>query len=269
MKYYVFVILTCLTCAVLPTVVTADLSDGLVAYWPMNGDAQDTSGNEFHGQIFGTVKPVDDRLGNPNGALSFEGATTSGDVQKAYITIGNPDKLRITGALTLAGWVYVRNFKILGRLISKHNSSSCSYNLCIEDDNSPNFYISDDGQAPTAAECTGYGKAKLDQNAWYHLAGVYEPGQYRAIYVNGDLLEKVTNDVEKKMFDSQVNVEIGRRPNCCPLDGILDDLAIWSRALSQEEIRQVMEGHFTDVEPAEKLTVTWGFLKEQAVDKSR
>ena len=104
-----------------------------------------------------------------------QGATSSGDTQKAYVIIGNPDELRITGAITLAGWVYVRNFTTLGRLISKHDGSFCSYNLCIEKDDSPNFYISDDGVAPTLAECTGYGKTQMDLDTWYYLTGVHKP----------------------------------------------------------------------------------------------
>jgi len=262
MKYYVPVILAFLMCVVLPTFVTANLFDGLVAYWPMDGDAQDASGNELHGQIFGAVNPAEDRFGNTDGAMSFEGATSSSDVNKAYIVIGNPDELRITGAITLAGWAYIRNFATLGRFISKHSSSSCSYNLCIEDDKSPNFYTSDDGQHPTIAECTGYGEIELDENTWYYITGVFEPGEYRATYVDGEVVEKVTTGVDEKIFDSTVNVELGRRPNCCPLDGILDDLTIWNRALSQDEIRQAMDGNFASVKPSGKLAITWGFLKE-------
>ena len=42
-------------------------SDGLVGYWPFNGNANDDSGNGNHGTL-GNVVSVADRFGNPNGA---------------------------------------------------------------------------------------------------------------------------------------------------------------------------------------------------------
>jgi len=45
--------------------VLADLNEGLVAYYPFNGNADDASGNGNNGTINGAVL-TDDRFGNPN-----------------------------------------------------------------------------------------------------------------------------------------------------------------------------------------------------------
>lgn len=45
-------------------------TQGLLAYFPFNGDARDASGNGHHGIVHG-AKPAMDRFGNPGGALSF------------------------------------------------------------------------------------------------------------------------------------------------------------------------------------------------------
>jgi len=48
------------------------LKEGLVAYYPLNGNANDGSGNKHDGHIVGAV-PGNDRFGNPDSALNFNG----------------------------------------------------------------------------------------------------------------------------------------------------------------------------------------------------
>jgi hypothetical protein len=50
----------------------ADLSRGLVAYYPLNGNADDMSGNGNHGTVDGATL-TQDRFGNQNSAYSFDG----------------------------------------------------------------------------------------------------------------------------------------------------------------------------------------------------
>jgi len=50
----------------------ADLDDGLVAYYPFDGDATDSSGNGHDGTVYGATLVVD-RNGQANGAYSFDG----------------------------------------------------------------------------------------------------------------------------------------------------------------------------------------------------
>ena len=48
-------------------------SGGQVAYYPFNGNANDESGNSHHGSIIGNPSFIQDRHGNQNSALSFDG----------------------------------------------------------------------------------------------------------------------------------------------------------------------------------------------------
>ena len=49
-------------------------SEGLVAWYPFNGNANDESGNENHGTVNGATLTAD-RFGNVNGAYSFDGGS--------------------------------------------------------------------------------------------------------------------------------------------------------------------------------------------------
>ena len=48
-------------------IVSPGVNDGLVAYYPFNGNADDLSGNGNHGTLYGTLL-TNDRFGNPNSA---------------------------------------------------------------------------------------------------------------------------------------------------------------------------------------------------------
>ncbi len=47
-------------------------------------------------------------------------------------------------------------------------------------------------------------------------------------------------------------------------DGSIDEVAIWSRALGEDEIRSAMRGPLLAVSPKDKVATTWGNIKRQA-----
>lgn len=49
-----------------------ETEDGLVAYWPFDGDAMDESGGDNHGTIIGATLTLN-RFGIPGKAYSFDG----------------------------------------------------------------------------------------------------------------------------------------------------------------------------------------------------
>jgi len=57
-------------------------TNGLVGWWPFNGNANDESGTGNHGTVNGATLTAD-RFGNPNKAYSFDGLAS-------YILISNP-----------------------------------------------------------------------------------------------------------------------------------------------------------------------------------
>jgi hypothetical protein len=75
----------------------AGLSDGLVAYYPFNGNANDASGNGNNGIVVGATLTAD-RFGNPNSAYSFNGTSD-------YIRVPNSSSLQLTNDFTLTAWI--------------------------------------------------------------------------------------------------------------------------------------------------------------------
>lgn len=52
---------------------TDTLTDGLVAYYPLDGHGKDLSDNAYHGMLFGLYDGVEGHDGKPNGSLDFCG----------------------------------------------------------------------------------------------------------------------------------------------------------------------------------------------------
>lgn len=100
---------------------------------------------------------------------------------------------------------------------------------------------------------------------WYHVAATWtEESGETTIYVNGS--EKNTAVAAgKASFKAGRQLAIGGNdqmnyPGTNLFDGIIDEFRIYNRALSKDEIREIMSE--LDVSPKGKLTVTWGELKK-------
>ena len=89
----------------------ADLSDGLVAYYPFNGNANDESGNGNNGTIQGGATFSEDRYGNPNGALSCDGIDD-------YVALPNESNFDLT-EFTIVITARVPDYSRRNWLISK------------------------------------------------------------------------------------------------------------------------------------------------------
>lgn len=121
-----------------------------------------------------------------------------------------------------------------------------------------------------------------DTSQWHHLALVIEnangPVVSGALYLDGEWVEPFVDGFETggTPFPTIDSVEspIDRSEWNTPLrigspgaaqryfDGMIDDVTVWNQALSEDDVKIVMQGEpFTAVEPHRKLTTTWGALK--------
>ena len=76
----------------------------------------------------------------------------------------------------------------------------------------------------------------------YFVSGVYKDGQYVKLYINGNLIESVTTDIE---FSTDVGLEVARWVNSSDdeyFDGNIDEIGVWNKALTQEELLQLYSG---------------------------
>ena len=208
---------------------------GLVAAYAFNEGSGttvvDASGNGLTGTIAGATWTPGGKYGN---ALLFNGTSS-------YVDLGNPALLQITGSITWSAWVFASaNPADDGQIIAKSSASS-GWQLKSTPDTGPETFgvaVSGDG----ISETQRYSSTVRTLNTWYYVAGVYNASARTLdIYVNGVLDNgTLSGTVPSSQFNSGDNVNVGRRTGGFYFDGIIDEVRIYNRALTEAEIQTDM-----------------------------
>ena len=106
--------------------------------------------------------------------------------------------------------------------------------------------------------------AAVDNDVWYHAAGTWEEGEHH-VYLNGKLVfeEKGNEALPLKDVDNDLRVG-GTFAGLRNFQGIIDEVRVWNRVLSVNEIKDNLKlgfGQILSVSPTGQLTTTWGQIK--------
>ncbi len=205
-------------------------SNGLVGWWPFNGNAIDSSGTGNNGSVTG-ASLTSDRFGRSNQAYSFDGNAD-------YINCGNASSLSISGSITISVWIYANNFNTDHGIVSKYNTSP-SYELITS---SP-YSIAPLNKVRWLDAGGFLFSNAINANTWYHLVTVFDvTNQKKYIYINGNLVAQSSVSLSAIPTNSN-NLYIGsHQPSNVSYwswDGKLDDVGIWNRVLTDCEIKSL------------------------------
>jgi chitodextrinase len=207
-------------------------STGLVAAYSFNEGAgtvvTDLSGNGNNGSIVGASWTTAGKYGN---ALSFNGTSS-------YVDLGNPSSLHLTGSMTLSAWVKAAGTPADDGGIVTKSDSGPGWQLKTSPDTGPEtFGVAVSGAG--ASRTQRYSNTIRSLNTWYYVAGVYNSSSRTIdIYVNGILDNGVLSGaVPSSQVNSGVNVYIGRKSSGNYFNGVIDEVRIYNRALTQSEIQ--------------------------------
>jgi len=189
----------------------------------------------------------------------------------SHVLVPDSDKFRITDELTVACWTKFKDFapeawqgNTLDFLVCRWNWTGGD-NRCYEtylESHAPTIVVSSDGTDATSSKAVAQNPVELDK--WYNIVGAFD-GLKLKIYVDGE--EEGTGEHKGKIFagnNSPISIgdnDVGLAPNF-HLIGVMDEVAVYDRALSQSEIKQkLMSGNILAVKSEGKLTITWGGIK--------
>ncbi len=207
------------------------LTNGLVAYYPFNGNANDASGNWNNGINYGATLTTD-RFGNPSSAYSFNGSSSC-------ISIASNPSLEVTTNLTISFWM--NRTSAGGMLLCKGNAEG-AYSLGL-----------------TALGAAGFNRQNSDNmvlssitpsNVWVQVVCTLNSTN-ASIYLNGELNQVGTGVT---LGTGSGPLTIGAITSGLPsyYGGSLDDLRIYNRALSVGEVAQLysIESGFLSIQRA-------------------
>jgi hypothetical protein len=216
-----------------------DLERGLLAHYPFDEEepgtqAIDASGNGHHGTP--SLNPPTPSLSvppvgfaNPR-SLSFDGIDQ-------LVDLGNPESLNVSGNVTLSAWVRpleLEDFRIIvGHGFRWMPNQELSLRIFDRDYEFTAWNGTD--HLVSAPVPPG------DVDNWHHVAGVYDGETYR-LYRDGELVVEHPDAFVPMQVDAPWG--IGGRAETMPPEGryfagLIDDVRIYGRALSDAEVREL------------------------------
>jgi hypothetical protein len=223
-----------------------NLTSGLLAYYPFNGDANDATGLGHNGTVYNGVLPTTDRTGAANKAYFFDGIDD-------YIDLGNAADLKRSNTdYSIAVWVNPASFSSSYQsmiLSNRGNSGQGSALALLGDLNG----AVNKGKVSNIVNNAGgasliMGTTVLIPGTWYQIVVTYKysggDNNSVQIFVN---CNREAASVQKNITDpGTLSTYIGFEPSpACPpeyhYNGKIDDLRIYNRVLSDCEIQALCQ----------------------------
>lgn len=194
-------------------------TNGLVAYFPFNGNANDQSGNNNNGTVHGAILTAD-RHGISNRAYLFNGVDN-------YIEINHSSSLNLSQQISISFWAKLEtesDYYWPYHIIEKYGCWGTGQR---EDDVAW-------GVTTTTGEFSLFA-LNYDYGRFYHFVMIYD-GSKISIYTDGVLKESI--NATGTILQNSNNIYISRYNfgGNYFFDGVLDDFRIYNRALTQQEI---------------------------------
>jgi hypothetical protein len=216
---------------------TTPLNNSLVACYPFNGNANDASGNNYHGTVIGATLGTD-RFGNANSAYYLNGTSNYISVAPNY-----PDATKFS----VSTWIKPSGNAASDGVILWDGNSLCGNDVVLVYKNNTISVRAD----KNGATLNTWSPPTPDQvvvspslfNQWYHVVWVMDSAQ-SYIYVNGTLVKTI--NVKGSGVGDHYTPTFGafNDGNTAPcgspmtnfFDGGLDDIRIYNRSLSSMEV---------------------------------
>ncbi len=200
--------------------------DNIVGYWKMDGNWQDSSGNENHGSPMASPEfTIGSKVGSQSGFF------ISGEAD--FIDVPHASSMDST-ELTVMSWAKSNAFGAYRHILGKTTAGSWTdgYGLgYFTNSDEINFWINQWNAA-------GVVTADFPEDRWFHVVGTYDGSTIR-LYVDGVLKDSVSYSTP--INHSSADFNIAGIVDSYWWNGELDDSSIWSTALSPSQIRTIYD----------------------------
>ncbi len=213
------------------------LTNGLVAYYPFNGNANDSSGNGRNGTITGTTF-VPDRFNNPGSAISFASINDN-------VVVANSLHPQAEVTVTYSCWV--RESETLVNDTVHMSIINCGFGGIVNARSDLGTVRPLPIGTPSYLAYTGEGNdadthaGTIPTNEWHHLV-ITKHGTNVVFYKDGSLVGSGNTQPGQNVTSQQLNIGWNGTTDWNSGEhfyGVLDDVRIYSRALSASEVQQL------------------------------
>jgi Concanavalin A-like lectin/glucanases superfamily/Secretion system C-terminal sorting domain len=221
----------------------AQINENLLLYYSFDGNANDLSGNDYHGAPNG-VSYGDDRFGNPNSAVLFDGIDD-------FIDFPNQTALKPQFPLSFSFWIKYESNSVNDRAVFDtsfqddfssgvwFNSQSSSGRHAVNHGDGSPFYNSSSRRTYVSNE-------EIEISVWRHVAVVIRSSTDMEIYINCKNFGGEHSGSGGNLEYASSSGSLGRHDRdlgAAPLyfKGSLDDFRYWDRAITISEIIELCD----------------------------
>ncbi len=192
--------------------------DSILAFYPLNGNGKDTSGNGHDGTVYGATAD-NDRFGNSGRATYFN------SVESDSIQIPAENGFNLSNTpFSISLWIYNDDLSTNTAFIFYDSSAACF--ICL---------FADSGYFTLKIGLNSYNFFTPQVLTWYHIAITYN-GDALSFYVNGTEEFSLTS-LYFTEFTGNGMLEIGvYNSGSLYFNGRIDEFAVFKRWLSSDEV---------------------------------
>ncbi len=196
---------------------------GLLATYPLDGDARDASGQSRHGTVHG-AKPTADRFGQPNRAMYFDG--------RSHIELPLDINPAALPQLSFTAWVRADDASPVRQVMS-HDNGGFDRSLGIDRRGGGSGWSAFSGSGAVL------GFQPVEKGRWVFVSGVWDQNARKVrLHVDNRIFEK-----DGQSGGGRNILNLGRNPGYGEhFVGAIDDVRLFGRALSRNEVEAVRTG---------------------------
>lgn len=206
-------------------------ANGLVGWWPFNGNANDESGNGNNGTVNGAMLTMD-RFGNLTSSYHFDNAgniTVTSNQFQNYVNTGFTISYWFTmeDSVTTNTHCILTNYDGVNGVIISYNTADVLRHMIRTANANP-------------PEINHFIPIDENYNRWRHAIYVWNPPVLTS-YIDGILVNQVSNSgINNLSVCCNIVTKFGAQwNNTTPHKGKLDDVGIWNRPLTPSEIQDL------------------------------
>jgi len=219
----------------------ADLTDGLVAHWKLDGDANDSAGSNDGTLVNGPVWTT----GQIGGALDFDGTSD-------YVRIPDDDSISVGDQdYTICAWIKPDTLSSAysSAIVSKvRGGDDKEYHLVVGTNRSLRLAVEKDGNNQKAVTTDSL----IAEDLWQHVVVTFDSSTKTVTFYYNGVFKPSTSTIDtlpdELNDDLYIGVWGGAYHPYGNFDGKIDDVRIYDRALSAEEVKELCCGQLLSLE---------------------
>lgn len=240
----------------------------LVAWYPLDEDADDYSGNGYHGAVVGGAVAFGASGATANTGFSADFSGSQGHIDVAYAAALNPgvSGANGSGSFSVSFWAYATaagGATFRSAVTSRDDVPSTSVHGYILYNNSGGNWSFWSGNAGASGTWNQVNNGAVALNTWTHLAITYDAStQTKSLFVNGVSTSTLAGISANGPQMEALHIGSGQDNGAnFYWEGRLDDVAVFNTALSPAEVQDIIvNGISTVPEPSSMALFLLGFF---------